>query len=249
VVVNTGGAAHAAFLGETMNTGGYLIYRASLKGDGVARGNNEMLRHVDQGLIARKGAQPDAGAMPGVVISRFLGFWPVGDDNSSDAAIFLAALSGPRVNRGNDLALYLWDKNVSSLQLLLREGQPVHDADGPSVGVIQRVDVDPVTGHYVALASLTGNRTKNQALFTGDAGAGNATTHRALRTPSLRLRKGTLYRSPGAVTGIRSMTLSPTTDRGGAGGKGLGQVINRSGEIAVAIEFDNRLRELMTGKP
>lgn len=249
VAGGTGGAAHAAFLAETMNTGGYLIYRASLRGNGVARGNNEMLRHADEGLIARKGAQPDAGAMPGVVISRFLAFWPVGDDNSSDEAVFLAALSGPGVTRNNDLALFLWDEYAAGLQLLLREGQPVHDAGGPSVGVIQRVDVDPVTGKYVVLASLTGNRAKNQALFTGDAGAGNATTQRALRAPSLRLRKGTLYRSPGAVTGIRSMTLSPTTDRGGAGGKGLGQVINRNGEIAVAIEFDNRLRELMTGKP
>jgi outer membrane protein assembly factor BamB len=240
-----GGAQVGGFLAEVSTQPfGPAVSRISLRGTGVTRRNNEMIHSQAFGKVARKG-DPVPGEPAGVVWAAFLGFWPV----DVDRVVFLAKLAGPGVGRANDCALYLWQEDLSHLKLL-REGDAVGAGDGPRVGGISRVDVNPVSGDYVALTTLTGNRTRNLALFTGDADAGNATTQKALRLPHLQLRKGTLYNSGiGTVTGIRSFILSPATDRGGAGGKGLGQVINGSGQIAVTLQFDNRAVELMTGRP
>ena len=193
--------------------------------------------------MARKGdAVP--GQPAGVVWAGFLGFWPV----QTDRVVFLAKLAGPGVGRFNDCALYLWQEDQSLLPLL-REGDAVGSPDGARVAVITQVDVHPVTGRYLALAALTGDRTRNLALFAGHADAGNATAQSGRRLPSLRLRKGTLYSSGlGTATGIRSFILSPTADRGGAGGRGLGQVVDQDGRVAITVQFDNRAIELMTGR-
>ncbi|MCP5549332.1 MAG: hypothetical protein H7A53_00335 [Akkermansiaceae bacterium] len=225
---------------------GPAVTRMTLTGAGVNGSNNEAISSQAFGTVARKGDQVP-GEASGVVWSRFLGFWPV----SVDRVIFLAKLRGPGVSGRNDCALYLWQEDQSYLKLL-REGDPICDCDCPSVGAIQRVDVNPVSGDYVVLTSVTGgDRKKNQALFAGDANAGDATTEKYQRVPHLRLRKGTLYAATGGAgtTGIRSMSLAPTTDQGGAGGKGLGQAINDQGEIAICIIFDDRAKEVLAGYP
>lgn len=244
-VPGEGGALFGTPLGEASTQPfGAAVTRCTLTGPGVNRTNNEMLVSQAFGKIARKG-DPVPGEPAGVVWAGFLGFWPV----QIDRVVFLAKLAGPGVGRANDCALYLWQENQTMLPLL-REGDAVGTPDGARVAVITQVDVNPVTGRYLALAALTGDRSRNLAQFAGHADAGNATTRQARRLPTLRLRKGTLYSSGlGTATGIRSFILSPTTDRGGAGGRGLGQVIDGNGRFVVTIQFDNRAIELMTGTP
>ncbi len=126
------------------------------------------------------------------------------------------------------------------VQQLVREGAEVCGCDSAKLGVIQRVDVDPTSGSYVVLASLVGAPAVNQRVLTGNAHAGNDNEQMILRRPFLKLRKGTSYQAHGGeTTTIRSLLLSGTTDRTGAGAKGLGQVINDDGEIAICIQFDN----------
>jgi hypothetical protein len=244
------GRSLGTFLAESMSTGGWHLYRATMTGPDVNRTNNEGIWHGNFGSVVAKGEVGGGiDGLPDGTVVKILSFWPVRDENTLDAAIVLLQLGGPGIRRTNDIVLMLLEDGQEA-QVLLREGQPVDDCDAPAIAAIQRVDVDPVNGHYVILASLTGNRAKNQALFTGNAAAGDPTTRRILRSPTLRLRKGTLYSAANSVvTGLRSLNLSPTTDRGGAGGKGRGQVINDSGQIAVTLQFDNRAVELMTGRP
>ncbi len=234
-----------------------LIWRASLSGPGVNGKNNEGLWYAyGLRLIARKDrlldpAVADPGDDPygvhGLKVARLLQFWPTG---GGDRVLLLVKLGGPGVKAANDLALCLWDHSIpGSLQILLREGQVVGAAEGAAVKVIQRVDAAPFNGHYTVLCSLTGAAAKNQALFTGQTTLGNATTQRVLRTPALKLRKGTLYDALGARTRLRSLSLSPTTDKTGTGGKGLGQVINQSGRVALTATFDNKAVEVLNGNP
>ncbi|MCB1088342.1 MAG: hypothetical protein KDM63_14935 [Verrucomicrobiae bacterium] len=235
-------------LGEagTQANGNKAVSRVSLAGPAVRSSKNEALVFENTKVIARKG-DGVPGEKAGVVWSRFLGFWPIAEDR----AVFLAKLRGPGITSRNDCAVYLWQEDESLIKLL-REGDSVCAFDCPKVASILRVDVNPVGGDYVILASLVGgDRLRNQALFTGDAGRGNATTDQMLREPSLRLRKGTLY-ADSAISGVsplRSMTLAAVADSGGAAGKGRGQIINDAGEVAVCVTFDDRSKEIVTGIP
>ncbi len=250
-------AAYRAFLGESMSPNGYLLWRASLSGEDVNRKNNEAIWHESNHiLVARKGQeidldvvdpQNDPYGLHGLKIARFLQFWPTSNEQQ---ALLLVKLSGPGVRAANDLALCLWDRNISyKLQILLREGQTVAGADAPAIKVIQRVDVDPVNGQYVVLCSLTGAAAKNQALLTGCTTLGNHNALKGLREPALKLRKGTLHTTAAGTTRLRSLTLSPSTDKTGAGGKGQGQVINHNGRVALTATFDNKAVEVLNGRP
>lgn len=243
--VPTTGVVYRALLGETMNSSNALVYRTSLKGTGTTGRNNEALFREFAGAVARKGDAPDPSE-PGVTIRRILKFWP----GPNGQVIFLAKIGGKGVVSGNDVALYVFQEN-SELLRLMREGDYLCACDCPRVRTITRVDVDPVDGRYVILASLASSAKTNLALFTGGTNFGNATDQKLLRLPALRLRKGTYYQArPGDAARILSLTL-PTSmnDRLGAGGKGLGQVINENGDVTVTVRFDDRTTEVMTGMP
>ncbi len=201
-----------------------------------------------------KGEEFDA---PGTYLQRILRFWPLEDGNIA----LLIKLSGPAVNPGNDCALamleYRSDADFWQMTKLVREGDAICDWDCPRIGAIQRADVDPINGNYAVVVSLTGSPARNQALLTGNANlahpnnpfpaAGDFTN---LRRPHLVLRKGTLYNTPHAeATRLRSIIMEPRIDRTGSGGKGLGQVINEVGEVALCLDFDNGAKELVVGKP
>jgi hypothetical protein len=244
-------AAFRSFLGESASATGRIVWRASLTGTGVTTVDNEGLWHEagsPDSLIVRKGQQLDPVGEFGVRVARLLQFWPAGLDGT-DRAFFLVRLSGPGVTAANDVALYLWhfQGGMPVIHRLLREGDLVAAPDAPRIGVIQRVDVAPgALSQYVVLASLTGSSSANQALLTG-VGSG---TSAGLRLPAVRLRKGTLHSAPGALPRtLRSLGLAVTTDATGAGSKGLGQVINAAGQVAVSVEFDNGAREVLTGVP
>ncbi len=241
---------YRSFLAETSRDD-HPFFRATLQGPEVNGRNNEALfsalRSDFPNLenIARKGLEPDGANEPGVVHRRFLQFWPAGP-----RALYLAKLGGRGVNARNDCALYLSQEDGSRLRLL-REGDAVPGSDGARVGTILRIHGDHVNGHYAILTTLVGGKPgANLALWTGHAGAGNATTQRALRLPTLQLRKGTAYqRITGETVIVKSFSFPNTADRGGAGGKGNGQVINQEGIVALCLEFTNRGKEVLVGKP
>lgn len=242
-----GGPLVNTLLGETVQRS-FGAYRATLKGAGVTGAGNEAIFSERPSFAAlRKGQAPAPANEPNVVVSRFLGFWLLDDGFTM---MVLAKLRGPGVNPANDCALYLIKDTGSFIQELTREGDVVCGNDGPQLGTIQRVDVDTENGNYVILGSLRSAAVSNQAILTGNVKEGDDTSLAPLRRPILKLRKGTAYQAYfGETTSIKSLVLPVTTDRGGAGAKGLGQVINASGAITVCVEFSNRAKEVMTGKP
>lgn len=241
------GGTLSSFLGEVVTPvapTGYI--RATLRG--VPQAENEVLI-THNGLEVWKKGQAANAFFPalanGVTVTRLLKFWAI----NGAKVIYLAKLAGPGVNSSNDCALFLWELGAQTLTLL-REGDYVAGCDCPKVGVIQRVDVDPVNGRYVVLASLTGSSAANQAIFTGNVSAGNNTDQQALRLPTLQLRKGSSYQAPtGTTTKILSMTFANTTDAAGTGAKGGPQVIDSSGRVTMCIQFTDKAKHLMTGKP
>ena len=240
-----GGPLFNLVLGETVQAN-FSGFRSTLTGPGTTSATNEGIFSERFFTALRKGAAPNP-AQPSVVVSRFLGFWVL---DAGNTFVILASLKGPGIKTSNDIALYLVKNGGLFVQELAREGDPVCGADLPRLGTIQRVDVDTLNGNYVILASLTGNASANQALLTGRVSAGNDSDLAPLRKPILKLRKGTAYQAPyGATTTIRALSLSATTDRGGAGARGQGQVINTLGEVAVCVQFDNLAKEVLAGKP
>ncbi|MCB1063804.1 MAG: hypothetical protein KDN20_12885 [Verrucomicrobiae bacterium] len=259
------GGQFRSFTGETNSTQGYSIFRATLTGLGVTRFSNEGLWKETAStikLLYRRGdtigTGPDPDGIngddpiaqvdsPDIVVNRVLRFWPVGTDGS----VVLVKLRGPGVNASNDCALFFNDSTQGIFVKLMREGDATGDSDGSKIRNIQRVDVYPDgDGHYVVLVSLTGPAGQNQALFTGAARFGFSNTQSALRLPNLKLRKGTFY-DPGSspANRLRSIVLRESTDRTGAGGKGLNHAINNNGKIIVNLQYTNLMRELAIGEP
>ena len=242
------GGTISSIVGEAIDFAATPVYRVILKG--VSSRENEVLRWglFVNAVVWKKGDSPntfDPTFAAAVKQVRLLKYWPV----DGSRVIYLAKLAGPGVNGNNDCALFLWE-NGATPQILLREGDYAPGCDCPKVGVIQRVDVEPVNGRYVVLTSLTGSSAANQALFTGDASAGNSTDRKALRLPTLQLRKGTGYQAPtGTTTKVLSMTFANTTDAAGTGAKGGPQVIDSNGRVTMCVQFTDKAKHLVTGVP
>lgn len=238
------GAQFRAFLGETIHEEG-TAYRARISGPGIKGSNNEGVWSENGFLALQKGQEPDPTDAPGVVVNRILGFWSM---DNGDTLMILAKLRGPGVNARNDCALYLIASDGSYIQELVREGDEVCGSDCPKLGVIQRVDVNTESGDYAVLGSLIGPANANQGLLRGNVYDRTDMNGPSLRRPFLKLRKGTSYQAQGGdTTTIRSLVLPATTDRTGAGAKGLGQVVNIDGETVLCIQFDNRAKQVMKG--
>lgn len=230
-------------LGET-ELDGDSYARATLRGDGINRSNNEgvYLNRVDA-MIFRKGESPGV-PNSAQVIARIVQFWPIADVDFGKG-VALVKLRGPGVNGRNDCAL-VRVLGLGFYEVLLREGDPVCDWDCPNLGTIQRVDVDPASGNYVVVASMTGSPRRNQGLFTGHANAVDS----EFRKATLRMRKGIAYQARGGdTTTLRSIVLAPFPTRSGVGGTGKTQVVNSNGEVVVCLQFDNRAKEIMVGTP
>lgn len=240
-----------AMLGESINVNGFGLVRATLAGpanqaafneglwlEPVTPGPAEMVLHKSEEFVS-------SGAT--VKVGRILSFWPAGD-----RIVVLVKGYGVGINSANDCALLVAHKDGANwvLQSLLREGDALCDWDCPRVAAIQRVEVDPVNGHYAIVAALTGSKGRNQALLLGRLDVGNDTARHSLRLPVMALRKGTLYNTRHSEsTRLLSIDLRPRLDRSGAGGKGLGQVMNPVGVLTAALAFDNGAVELMVGRP
>lgn len=247
---HAGGALYRSHLAQGIGSWGHTFWRSTLTGSGTTSRNNEGLWH-DSGsgyqLVIRKGDDVDSGVHPGIRLSRLIQTWPA---MGHLQLLLLVKLSGPKVNRNNDLALALWNHaEPGQLHILLREGAAATGTDGRKIRVIQRVDVDPVNGHYVVQCSLTGAANGNQALLTGFTALGNSANLRAQRQPVTRLQKGRLYRSEdGATRTLRSIQITPDKNKSGIGGLGQGQVINQAGEVSTILNL-NGSREIRAGLP
>ena len=180
----------------------------------------------------------------GVKWNRFLGFFPAGDNG----IIIQATVRGPGISARNDGVVMLRQGNGTWLKLM-QEGDPVGDSAGSKIGVIRRVEVEPVDGNYAIIASLTGSAAANLGWFKGWAAAGDRASFKYLRRPSLTLRKGTLMQgNTGGVTTIKSFSQPLAVLPGGAGGTGHAQTVAPGGVHVIAIEFANRAVEVFTGK-
>lgn len=251
----SGNASFRAFLGEAVS-GSNAVFRATMTGLDdqalpITSANDEAI--FDESSLEpylREGQEIDPNGLPGVVVSRFFGYWGV---DSGAAAICLVSLRGPGVNASNDLAVIRCSSPAvgASPLILLREGDTVGTDDAARVSVIQRVDVDSVNGHYYILAGLASAAARNQALFRGKAqGLGNDTDTRGRHLPGMVLRKGQGYQQPtGETSAIKTISMPVSTDRTGAGAKGHGQAINRNSSLVITLEFVNRAREIWSGLP
>jgi hypothetical protein len=241
--------AFRAFLGETVGNVN-ATFRALITGVDITRANDEgLFLEANLRPYLRKGEPIDAVNAPGVVIASFLGYWPV---QNSNKVLALVKLRGPGVTRANDCAVVLGSAEVPAIpiQMLLREGDIAGADDASRIATIQRVDVDSGNGHYHILASLTGSKARNQALFQGNAELGVDPNFKGRNLPAMVLRKGQGYQQPsGETSTIKTLTMPVATDRTGAGAKGHGQAINNQGDVVVTLEFANRSREVWKGKP
>jgi hypothetical protein len=246
------GVTYHAFLGETFPESGFAAYRALVTGTEIGRANDEgIFSEFGQAPYLREGQDLDAVNAPGVVIAGFLGYWPV---ESSNKIVALVKLRGPGVTKANDCAVVLGTLGTlgsdNTPQTLLREGDLVGADDASRVATIQRVDANSVNGHYHILASLTGSKARNQALFQGNAELGPNDAIKGRNLPAMVLRKGQGYQQPtGETSTIKTLTMPVSTDRTGAGAKGHGQAINNAGEVVITLEFANRSREIWKGRP
>jgi hypothetical protein len=236
----TGGALFRSFLGEGVTTSDAALFRATLSGPGVTSANNEGLWHQSVDLVARKGS-PVPGLSAAITWSRFIGFWPV----ANNGMIFLATIKGPGINASNNTGLWALQEDGTTLSLL-RLGDPLSHADRPRVRTLQRIDVDPASGRYTVLVSLTGSPTLNQALLAGSLALGNPADQTSLRLPQIKLRKGLPFTElDGSTHTLRSLSLRPTTDPTGSGAKGLAHILNANGQIILSVVAGDRATRLL----
>lgn len=147
-------------------------------------------------------------------------------------------------------ALMLRQVDGSFVTLLSTLAQAPGFLSGINIASIQAIDVDPVNGHYVVLASLKGlPASENQALWTGEATLGSNDSELAKRIPVPQLRKGSNFFTTNTPNDlIRSIALRPVIDPTGVGARGFGQQINSAGRTLVTITGDRGVKELITIK-
>jgi hypothetical protein len=251
--VATAGITYSSFIGEASNDLDTAIYRATVTGApgaGVTTANNEGIWACDstfaiRRLMVRKGTSvPEVGS--GSKIARIISFWGTANLASVEQAIVLVQLSGSGINASNDQVLLLVQSDNDSVRILMREGDPAQGCPGARIGVISRVESDPISHGYAVLATLTGAAVgTEQALFVGNVSRGDTVSGFPLRRPYLRLRKGQLFDNQPSK--IKSISL-PTTNMAasGAGSIGRGRAISGS-TIVFTVEFDNGVRQIMKG--
>lgn len=249
------GAPLSAIIGESSDFFDTVLYKATL-GAPATPANNEGLwtRSVGgvTGLVLRKG-DPVPG-LTGVKIGKFINYWHV-----ATQTLTLVQLTGTGVTAANDQALLLhqaFAPYTAMVTVLMREGDPAPGCLPAVIGVISRVEVEPLYGHYLVLATLTGAPAGTDlALFRGfSAKLAASVNEQTLRRPSVVLRKGQLFSNqPSKLKSIILPTSNLTAS--GAGNVGLGSAIQEPADasipspIVINIEFDNGVRQLVKGIP
>jgi hypothetical protein len=235
---SSGGATYNLFPAISQQ-GGSALVKATLKGS-IPSQNEGLYRLPAPGLLTRKG-DPIGG---GLNIARILRFWPAGP---SQVILHLQVI-GTGVNASNNQVLALRQSD-NSYFILLRTGTPAPGTGPATVKAFSAIDVNPVSGRYAILGTLSGApSTSNQALWTGNPalGADTPAAQQILRLPQLTLRKGNPYSTDATPQGlIRSIALKPAIDPTGAGGRGLAQALGANGDLAIFITGDRNLTEVV----
>ncbi|MCX6854750.1 MAG: hypothetical protein NTV80_07575 [Verrucomicrobia bacterium] len=263
------GTTYASFIGESADATNTL-FRGTIAGSTgtvVPAANNEALwlhngtnyrqilrKGVDLGVAVTTTMPPyiPAAGLSGVKIAKFISFW-----QTNGQQLALVQLAGTGVTGANDQALILMQSNpAGKLNVLIREGQPAQGCGRATIGIINRVEVEPTQGTYLVLTTLVGAPTGTDlALFRGASSLLPVTlTTDALRHPYLILRKGQSFNNQPSK--VKSFSL-PTTNMtaSGAGATGLGRAIRETTtpseipELALVVEYDNGVRQVMVGRP
>jgi hypothetical protein len=257
------GAAFASYIAESADVT-QVLYRASIAGtpaSAVPAAQNEGLwlhNGVTTRQILRKGvdlgiATPSyipAVGLSGVRIAKFISFW-----QTNGQQLAFVQLAGIGVTAANDQALLLMQSNpANQLLVLIREGQIAPNCGNATIGVINRIEVEPHRGTYLVLTTLVGAaKGTDLALFQGASSLPVTSTTDTLRRPYLVLRKGQLFDNQPSKVKSFSLPASNLT-AGGAGATGLGKAIQEGTDPAVitesviVVEFDNGVRQIMKGK-
>jgi hypothetical protein len=238
------GSVFNTFLGETVSTNGWTIFRATVKDGGTTSSNNEGLWRKFPAqpriLVARKG-DPILG-IPEATWNRFLGYWAIGNQ-----ILVHARMSGPGITTKNDEALLLLQENDIWLTLA-REGYSAPGCPDAPLSSFQKIEVDTTSGRYLFATALGSTGSQNQAVFTGHTLLGSPINTSGQRLPHLLIRKGTLHQAPfGPALGqVKSLRLTgPAIDATGAGGTGLSRSINASGALFLDIDYGKNIRHLV----
>lgn len=249
------GAPFSAFIGESGDNFDTVLYKATLGAPAAAATNEGLWTRTAGGvttLVMRKG-DPVPG-LTGVKIAKFINYWQVFTQTMA-----LVQLSGTGVAAANDQALILYQSLppfAGQVAVLMREGDPAPGCQAATIGVISRVEVEPLYGHYLVLATLAGAPAGTDlALFRGFSAKLLASVNeQTLRRPSVVLRKGQIFSNqPSKLKSILLPTSNLTAS--GAGNVGLGSAIQEPVDpgiptpIVINVEFDNGVRQLVKGIP
>lgn len=218
------------------------IYKAKLSG---AAAGNECV-YAGQTLLLRKSQVIDS--FFGLAVTKIIAFWPV----QSSQTVYLVEVKGPGVSGAGNQVLVLrqnlTSSNVSDFSRYMPFLIGSRTANGVSpakIGKILAVEVNPVSGDYAVLTTLTNcPSNRNQALWLGNTLLGSDNS--GDRLPRLALRKGDRYSSANTPLGtIRSISLKPAPNPSGAGGRGLATCVGDDGSTAVHIITDGNKTELV----
>lgn len=222
-----------------------VIYKAKLSS---ASASNEAV-YAGQTLLLRKSQRVDS--FFNLNVTRIIAFWPI----QSSQTAYLVEVSGPGVTgKGNQVLLLRQNMTSGNIEdfsryLLLLIGSRTLAGVAPAkIGKILAVEVNPISGDYAVLTTLTGcPANRNQALWTGNTLLGSDGS--AERFPRLALRKGDRYSSANTPLGvIKSISLKPAPNPTGAGGRGLATCVGNDGSTAVQITTDGNKTELVLVK-
>lgn len=248
-----GGARYSGFLGESSDADDTVLYKAALSGATPA--TNEGLWTRTTGGTASRVLQKD-DSLPGlsaVKVTKIINYWQAGGQT-----LVLAQLKGPGVKGSNDQAVLLFQTSghgAGQKLVLMREGDPAPGCDPATIGTINRVDVDPRHGQYLALATLAGAPAGTELVLFRGCSAYPAVTAAevALRRPVAILRKGMLYdNQPGKLKSFFLPAGNLTAS--GAGCTGLGQAVQEpasakdSTNVVLTAEFENGARQILQGR-
>ncbi len=263
------GAVFASYIAESADATN-VLYRATIAGtpaSAVPAAQNEGLwlhngattrqilrKGVDLG-VATTGyvpapSRPGFPGLAGIRIAKFISFW-----QTYGQQLALVQLAGTGVTAANDQALLLLQSNpANQLAVLIREGQIAPNCGNATIGVINRVEVEPHRGTYLVLTTLVGAaKGTDLALFQGASSLPVTATTDTLRRPYLVLRKGQLFNNQPSKVKSFSLPANNLT-AGGAGATGLGKAIQEGtdsdaiNDSVIVVEFDNGVRQIMKGK-
>ncbi len=250
-----GGGIFGQFTGRAAAGRNDIIYFTALFKPAIGKAVPALFHMTADNMTKMRTTQA-GNAAPGADGATFHAFTAV--SNFGFQALVKATLKGSPANANE--GLWRLPANV----LLARKGDPIGGGlniarllrtgtAAPGVGpatvkAISAVEVNPVTGRYAILGTLSGSPANaNQALWTGDPTLGDdSPALQILRLPQLTLRKGNAYSTAATPQSlIRSIALKPAADPTGAGGRGLAQALGASGDLALFITADRKLTEVV----